>query len=871
VAIILTTSLNVGAMEGNLKHFTLPNGLELLVKEDHARKVAAIQLWVMVGSADEEKAELGISHLIEHMAFKGTNRRGVGEIASEVEALGGDTNAYTSWDETVFHVTVPSAAVSQGLDILTDAVFRPTIDPGELAKEKEVVLEEILEGEERPERKASKLLFDTAYVAGPYKWPVIGFKEVVEKFTREDVLAFRKKWYVPENMFLVVVGDVDTAAVKGEAERLTSDIKPTGFFRPPRPVEPIQTEIRSALVRDAGAKETRLHIAYHIPSMQGNDVNALDLVADILGARESSRLVRTLKKEKGLVNTISAYALTPKDPGLMVISATLNGKNLEATVQGIMEEFNGLVKEPPSADELQRAKVHVESDHVYSWETVQGTARSVGSYRADIGDPYYTEKYLTLNEAVTPEQISAVARRYLEPPNVSISLLVPEAEADGVRMESLTKIISSFQPAAAAVSTGAVTPEAVLSRTLPNGIRVVLMRDTANPVVAFRVAHLGGKRFENKQDEGIFNFMSQMLNKGTTNMDEVQIARKIEDMGGRISGFSGYDSFGLATSFFSRYVDEGLRLLAELDFDPAFPKDKVERERTLIVNRIKSEPDRPVQYTVNVLNGTLFSHHPYGFVKEGTIETVSGFTGEDLRQAYKRFAVPANTVITGVGDMDLEKTMERIADVFGKTPARPLDSPEVPAEAPLTGVTEKVMRIPRAKAHIAIGFRGTTLSDSDRYPLEVLNNILAGQGGRLFLQLRDKESLAYTVTSFVRPGIDPGIFAFYMACEVSKADQAVNGLLQQINLVREAPVTDEELKRSITNLVGNHLISLQTSSSRAEDSALNTLYGLGYDYDAVYLKKIAEVKAEDVLRVAVKYLDPKNCALVKILPEEESK
>lgn len=321
------------ALENNLNHFVLPNGLDVFVKEDHARKVATIQLWVKVGSADEEASERGISHLIEHMAFKGTERRGVGQIASEVEALGGDTNVYTSWDETVFHVTVPSTAIGQGMDILIDVVLHPTIDKNELEREKQVVIEEILEGEERPERKASKVLFQTAYVKSPYQYPIIGYKEIVEKTSRDDILAFRKKWYVPENMFLLVVGDVDPDKVRDEAARLTADLKATGFFRPPRAAEPTQKEVRAALLRDRNARETRLNMAFHIPSMQGNDVNALDLVGDLLGSRESSRLIQVLKKEKQLVNSISAYSLTPKEPGLMVVSATLDAKNLEAATR----------------------------------------------------------------------------------------------------------------------------------------------------------------------------------------------------------------------------------------------------------------------------------------------------------------------------------------------------------------------------------------------------------------------------------------------------------------------------------------------------------------------------------------------------------
>jgi zinc protease len=865
------TPIKAYGMEDKLKHFTLPNGLDVFVKEDHARKVATIQIWVKVGSADEALSELGISHVIEHMAFKGTEKRGVGKIASEIEALGGDTNAYTSWDETVFHVTVPSSAVSQGLDILTDAVFRPAINPQELEKEKQVVLEEILEGEERPERKASKLLFDTAYEKAPYKYPIIGYKEIVEKVTRDDIIKFRQKWYVPENMFVVVVGDVNPDELRTDLEKYTTDLKATGFFRPPRAGEPVQKEIRSAVLRDRNSRETRIHLAFHIPSMESADVNALDLAADILGARESSRLVKTLKKEKGLVNTISAFALTPKDPGILVVSATLDAKNLEPTTTGIMEQIALLQKQPPDPEELERAKTHIESQHIYARETVQGMARSIGSFEADLGDANYEEKYLKLNQTITPEQISSVTRRYLVPPNATISMLIPEGQVEDFEIEQLVKLVRPFGTPVKAAAAQEAAEAATVVRTFPNGLRVVLRPDDSNPVASFRIAMLGGKRFETKETEGIMNFISQMLNKGTSKMTEDEISRKVEDMGGRLNGFSGYDSFGFFATFFSRNADVGLELLAQLYTDPAYPADRLERERSLILNHIKTEPDRPVQYAVNVLNATVFKDHPYAFVKEGTLATVSGFTADDLKRTYARYAVPSNTVITGVGDLDVEKTLARIEQLFGKLPAKEVQTRQISPEEPLNTVRENVVRIPRAKAHMAMGFRGTTVSDQDRYPMEVLNNVLAGQGGRLFLQLRDKESLAYVVTSFVRPGLDPGLFGLYIATEPSKSDKAMEGLYREIEKVKSQPINAAELQRSMTNLIGNHLISLQSSWSRAENTALNTLYGLGYDYDMEYVKKISKVTPEDVLRVAKKYLDLQRCAIVKILPEENEK
>ncbi|MDQ7782909.1 MAG: pitrilysin family protein [Desulfomonilaceae bacterium] len=868
LAILVTIPLYTEARDTTLTRYTLPNGLDVLVKQDPARKVVTIQMWVLVGSADEEAEQRGISHLIEHMAFKGTERRGVGRIASEIEALGGHTNAYTGWDRTVFFVTVPSDKVLQGLDIITDAVLNPVIDPVELEKEKQVVLEEILESEERPARKASKLLFDTAYEKSPYKYPVIGYNETVEKFTRDDIMAFRKRWYAPQNMFMIVVGDVDPDKIRPEIEKMTRDFQAARFVPARREIEPPQTETRSALIREDNARETRLLMGFHVPSARGADVNALDLAADILGSRESSRLIEVLKKEKQLVNSIHASSITPREPGLFAISATLDAQNLEPAVNAIMEELQKLAAKPPSARELERAKINIESSYLYDKQTVGGMARNIGAFEADMGDAEFEGRYLKINSAVTAPEISQAVKKYLTAENATVAVLMPKEDAPNFQISQLTDIVQSHASSQSKAAERDSESE-VLTRRLANGLRVVLIPDRSTPVVSFRLASLGGKRFETKDTQGIMNFTAKMLNKGTDTMTEDEIARKVEDMGGRINTFSGYDSFGVDATFFSRNLEDGLKLLLELYSAPSFPQDKMERERRLIVNSIKTEPDRPIQFALRHLNETLFTSHPYGYALQGTLDTVEKFTGDDLMENHRRFAVPSNTVITGVGDMDADKALDAIAKLFGTIPEKPVEAPDVPAEAALMEMRENIVRLPRAKAHLAVGFQSTTLDDEDRYALEVLSTVLSGMGGRLFVELRDKESLAYTLTSFVRPGKDPGMFAFYIATDPAKEDQALKGLFREIERVREEPVGNEELERAINNVIGRRQIALQSPWARAENIALNDLYGLGHDYDPEFNKRISQVTADQVLNAARKYLDPDRAAVVKIVPEEK--
>lgn len=855
------------ASSSDVIRYELSNGMPLFVKPIPDKEVATIQVWVEVGSADETDEQRGISHVIEHMAFKGTERRPVGQVAKEVRDLGGSTNAYTSWDRTVYFVTVPAESVLQGMDVVTDAVFNAVIDPKELEKEKKVVLEEILEQKERPGRKSFNLLVDAAFTRSPYRFPVIGSSESVAGFTRDDIIEFREKWYVPANMFLVVVGDVDPEAVRVEAERLTAHLEPEGFFRPARASEPPQTTVRTVLERDDHARQTHLKMGFHVPSARGTDVNALDLAADILGARSSSRLVRVLKKEKGLVRSIETYSITPKHPGLFVVSATLDAADLEETVRTILTEIRKLAETPPSKEELERAKTAVESSEVFAVEKVGGSASRIGSLWINLNDPDYLDKYLLLNRAIAREAISEAVGKYLIPSNLTITALVPKDKAEGLTGARLAAVVDGFSVSVEEDKKKSRDGERLV-RTLENGIRVVLKPDDSNPVVSFSVAGLGGKRAETPETQGIMNFIAKMLNKGAGDLDEIEIARRIEDMGGSISGYSNKDAFGINTRFVSRHLEEGLELLATVYADPTFPEDIIERERKLTLSAIRTVPDRPIQFTLRETIDELYKDHPYGFFIMGTEDSVSQFTREKLLKTYRAYAVPSNTVISGQGDFDPDEAFKIVKKLFGSIPDRSFKGLDVAPAEPPTGPRERIVRQPRAKAHLALGFRGTTIKEDDRYALAVLDTILGGMGGRLFSQLRDEQSLAYTVASINWPGLDRGPFMIYMGTDAAKVDRAVEGLYSEIERVKKAPVSEKELERAKRTIIGNKKIGLQTSSARAETIAKHTIYGLGYDYTPEFLSRISNVTADRVLEVARKYLDPSRAVLVKILPEK---
>src|SRR5215469_11410034 len=305
------------------KRFELDNGLRVVFEEQHASKVAAFQVWVNAGSADEQPHEVGLAHLHEHMLFKGTGRRRPGEIAREIEERGGEINAWTSFDQTVYHVVLASQFAQVGLDVLADAIRNSAFDAEELSKEIEVVCEEIRRANDLPARRASRDLFATAYRVHPYRRPVIGTEDSVRSFTRERVLGFYGRNYAPPNMVLAAAGDFSEEDLKRWADELCGgDWGRTYGGSQPRPPEPPRAEQR-LLVREDEAKEAYVNLAFGIPSVEHEDAPALDLLAVLLGQGEASRLVLEVKRKRSLVNDIRAFAYTPRDPGLMVASMTL--------------------------------------------------------------------------------------------------------------------------------------------------------------------------------------------------------------------------------------------------------------------------------------------------------------------------------------------------------------------------------------------------------------------------------------------------------------------------------------------------------------------------------------------------------------------
>ena len=859
----------------------LPNGLTVLVEENHAAPVAGLQMWVRVGSADELPGEEGLAHLHEHMLFKGTARRGPGEIARAIEAGGGEINAWTSFDQTVYHVVVAGQFLAQGMDVLADAIASAAFDPVELQREIEVVCEEIKRSLDSPTRKLSKELFAGAFTRHPYGRPVIGTEESVRGFTREGILRFYRRWYQPENCVLVAVGDFREAQVLELAHQLFA--WPRDGFAPatPRATEPARSE-PAVRVRREVLKEAYVSLAWPAPALRGADVPALDALSLVLGHGDASRLFRALKRDRLLCTEAQASCYTPVDPGLTIVGLTLQPAQLREAMRETLRQTYRLRTEEVTLEELGNACRLIESDAVYQRETVQGQARKLGFYESSAGGVEFEAEYLARVAALTPRTLLEAAERHLRPEAAVLCALLPESEGVPEERELLQIVQEAAEeagkarrkPGAAAapsarppVRFGAPRTGPLRREELPGGGVLLLKEERAVPLVAMRAVWSGGLRAESEESAGINMLLARLASKGTQKRGPEQVVREMEAMGGSLGGNSGRNSFGLRAELLSRHLEEGLDLFVEALAEPAFREDEVARERTLQLDELHAREDNPAGVAFLLFAETMYRRHPYRLDTLGTAESLRTMTPDRLAGYRSRSYPVGRTTLSVVGDVDPDRVSQLLRERLGRLPHVPAPRIDPPQEEPVSAPRAAVRKLDKAQAHLVIGFPGARLSDPLRWELEVLSAILAGQGGRLFLELRDKRSLAYSVTSFSVEGIDPGYFAAYIGCGPAKLREALQGIRTELLRCRESPPSATELDRARSHLIGTHAIGLQRNSARAAIHAFDECYGLGADASSRYAERIGAVGAADVLAAAQRVLDPRAEVLSLVAPE----
>jgi len=849
---ILTTNVSMATTETAhtppVRKVVLDNGLTILVREDRSAPVVTAQAWCRAGSITEGPwTGAGISHVLEHMLFKGTATRGVAAIAKEIENEGGYINAYTSFEQTVFYINIPSENWHTAVDILADCMQHATIPEAELLKEKQVILREMAMNVDDPARRSSRLLWSSAYTTHPYRFPVIGYPDIYNRITRDDVVAYYKRMYVPNNLVFVVVGDVNADDVVARLRELTKDFKMGAIEPATIPTEPPQVSTRQQH-EEAPVNLSHIHLAWHIPAVTHPDAPALDVLAIILGEGNSSRLYREVQQKLGLVHSISASSITPRYPGLFEVSALADGNKRDQAVAAIRDEVNKLVDQPITDAECRKAVKISISNHFDSLKTMAGQASDIGQNEISVGDPDYSDVYLDNIRKVTPQDLQRVARQYLTDNNLTIASLDPVGTA-------------SAKGTAAPPSAGIQ----VQKFELPNGLRLLVRENPKLPFVYIHALMKGGVLAETDANNGITKLTSRMLLKGTKTRTAEQIADTIESVGGDIGAIAGNNSFGVNARVMDEDFDLALDLVADVLQNPTFPEDKLTRERAVQLAEIKSEQDQILRAGQQLLREELYTRHPYRFNVLGNPETVSKLTRADLAEFHRRFVAPNNIVLTVFGNVNAEEVHKKVQAKFGAMKSEKVEFPTSVTER-LAADTRKEQNKQKEQAVLLIGFSGTDVFNKDRFAMEVLGEAYTGQGSRLFLRLRDELGLCYYVGAYQLLGLAPGFFAFYVGTTPQKVEMCEKEIDAELKKLTRDGLSAEELERAKNGLIGQRKVKLQDDADLSLMVGLDELYGLGYDFYRTMDEKYRAVTAEDIKRVAQTYLADKPSAVAIVRP-----
>lgn len=871
VTIMISQPLHAKELAPHLHKTTLDNKLTVLVKETPGIKIATVQLWVRAGSIFEDENEAGITHLIEHMIFKGTPSRGPGEIAQAIEEKGGMINAYTSFEQTVYHATLSSRYWDTALEVLVDAVLNSTFDPAELKREKKVVLEEIHMRNDRPATMLFQELMSTAYTVHPYHLPVIGTEESVSGFSRDDILAYMAKHYHPENFTVVVVGDVRHGEVLVKVREMMGELENIEFSMPELPAEPAQQEARLFSMEEDVA-QSHLALTFPIMPFVHPDCPTMDVISSLLGHGDTSRLFHELRDKKRLVYGIHASAFTPKDPGLLQITAVLEAEQMTAALEGVLEEFFKLKYLLVSDDELNRVKRNLESDFVFNLERVEGQAKVMGAFELLTKDPR-EDAYIEQIRGVTREDVQEMAKKYFSPENITAGYLIPLGSDFKLDLEQLKEIIArADQQARQAIPLSQIA-DAYLTNvhqfTLQNGIKLLVREDPTVPTVAMRAVFPGGLRGETENSNGAFAFISDLLPTATKELGSRELSLKIADMAGSISGFNGKNTFGMKGDFLSRFFEPGLALFRDVLLTPAFDPEEAEKIRAELLAYLKQQEDSLPSLAFREFNRLIFQGHPYGLNTAGSEEAISRFTTDSLKDIYAKHARPGKMVLAVSGAVKAAEVRDLVDKYFGEWTEENGGQDQLGEESflpPDVPATPEIFSLERDKeqVHIIIGFLSTTLAGDDRYGMDILETVLSGQSGRLFTELRDKQSLAYSLSSFSLLGLDTGSFGIYIGTSPEKKDEVIQAVWKELYRVQEQAISTAELDKAKNLLISHYEMNLQTHGSQAMEMALNETYDLGQDFGNRYVKRISEITVDEILEVARKYILSDHYVMVSV-------
>ena len=887
------------ALFSGLKTETLPNGLRGSVLPSSGAATVTTKVAYRVGSADEEPGQTGLSHYLEHLLFKGTDRLLPGDIDRLTQRNGGRNNAYTSEDLTVYHFDFAADRWEIALEIEADRMRNTRIDERhEFEQEKGAVVAELKGGEDQPWDLEYKAILPLLFPKGsPYAHPVIGEEDHVRSATAEIIRRHYDKWYHPNNAALIVVGGFDPVRAWTRIQQLFGPI-PRGEIPERKPV-PAAVKRTEAIRKEILSKfdVARLTLGFNTVPVAHPDDYVFDLLQRVLAEGKTARLHRTLVEEHRLANMVAASNNVGRYPGWFEINVELlQGKDRQAAERLVFAELDRLAREPIGDAELQRARRSLIAGLIFSRESVHNLADALAQ-AVTRNDLDYLTGYLERLLAVTPADIQRVAGQYLTASRaVAVWSVPPESASQApfpattstslaMRITSDSRRLARHRPATASDQgsrrlAAAVAGEAggngniagifrnATRHLLPNGLTVILLENRRMPIVVAEAVVSDIRLREPAEQSGVAAFTGAMLEEGSDQRSGTEIATLIESVGGSLV----FDASGGTVKVLTPDTVLGLDLLFASLIRPSFPATALERVREQQLAAIAEAETQPRNRARHRIQQLIYGDHPLGRPSVGRREVVEKLNAADLKRFHQQNFVPNRATVVVVGDFDSATMLQAIQKRTAGWKPLATEKLALPTPPVRNKPLQDLISDPTAaQTHIYLGHLGITRNNPDYYALLVMDNILGTGPGftdRLSATLRDRQGLAYTVTAQIAGSASdqPGMFLGYIGTFPDKFTWVRNGFLREIERIRDEPATPQEVDDAKQYLLGNLPFRLETNAQLAQQLHAAERYGLGFDLLEKYRIGVSKVTPVEVQRVARKYLQPQSLVIVAVGP-----
>jgi zinc protease len=837
-----------------------------------------VRAYVKAGSVYEARwMGGGLSHLLEHLVAGGTNdRRTEAQNRDLLQDLGNNSNAYTTATHTSYFVNTTPKQLEPAVDLIAGWVFGAHITPAEYAREYQVVQRELEMGLGEPDSVFYDQALRNRYQVSPAKVPVIGYQDVIRGLSRDDVYAYYKLAYVPNNMVFVVAGDVDPEQMLQAVQR-NANIPPGRGFSHDIAQEPPVTTPRTLVSTFPKLGEAKVQLGFPSIMLLHEDLYALDLLATVLGSGESSILVEEVR-DKGLVSGVMAYSHTPHHvDGTFGIQFEAEHDKVAAASKAILEQVAKVKKDGVPADRIARAKTQMKTQRAFGLLTTEQIGESLATDYLSSGDPHFMDNYVERVQAVTAEQLKAVANRYLDAGRLLTTAMVPqEYVADKGGLAAAEKLLRPIVPDTVEQTADA---SAVTRLELKDGTIVLLKRITTSPVVSIKMYSLGGLTAEDASTNGIGSLTMQAISRGTATRSAQQIAGFWDSIGGVMAGTMTNNHWSWDATCLKEDFGKAFEVFADVVKNPSFPKDEVDQVRKRQLAQIEAQDADWNQQSVRFARAKYFGprNSPYQFMPVGTKQNVEKLTVEQMRTWYKdKVLAPGGRKVLAIyGDIDVAKTRAQVEKEFGAGKDAPAAAKQVGHELLQASDTSAAVEVKRVEvnptqnpqAGVVVYFDSDSVYGSpEMAPIIMADTMSSGYGyptGYLFETLRG-QGLVYYVHATILQGKDartPGAFMVIAGCDPKDADKVVDGILLNIARLQGKPqdLVPDWYERSKRLVAITDALNRETPSDQAEKAAVDELFSLGHGFHAGFADRINNVRLSDVQNIARARL--RNCTV----------